>query len=100
MAELKKKAARGEIPVSTERFSVRILIAFLKCVTCINPSLKLKKIPDPKSRIIANEKLPRMGMSAYHAKFVGKSHKKIRQGSDKTKDTVDSFKYSFHTLPS
>ena len=44
-------------------------------MTCINPNLKLKKIPDPKSRMIANEKLPRTGMFAYHAKFVGKSHK-------------------------
>ena len=80
MAELRKNAASGDMPVSTERFSVKILMAFLKCVTCINPSLKLKKMPDPKSRIMANEKLPRMGMFAYHAKLVGKSHKKSDRG--------------------
>ena len=31
IAELKKNAAKGEIPVSTARFSVKIPIPFLKC---------------------------------------------------------------------
>ena len=30
--------------------------------------------------MMANEKLPRMGMDEYHSKFVGKSHKKSDNG--------------------
>ena len=85
IAELKRNAARGEIPVSTLRFSAMIAIPFLKWVTCIKPNLKLKKIPDPTNKIIAKEKLPKTGIFAYHSKFVGKSQRKSDNGPIKEK---------------
>jgi hypothetical protein len=58
---------------------------FLKPLTCTKPSLKLKYRPEPNSRIMAKEKFPRTGIFAYHAKFVGKSHRKSDRGPMKEK---------------
>ena len=41
---------------------VMILIPFRKPVTCINPKRKLKYIPEPNKRIMAKEKLPKIGI--------------------------------------
>ena len=46
----------------------------------MNPSLKLKKIPDPRSSMIAKDMFPRIGMLLYQSKFVGKSHRKSDSG--------------------
>lgn len=46
----------------------------------MNPILKLKKIPDPRSSMIAKDMFPRMGMLLYQSKFVGKSHRKSDSG--------------------
>ena len=46
----------------------------------MNPSLKLKKIPEPTNKIIAKEKFPNIGIFAYHSKLVGKSQRKSDNG--------------------
>ena len=63
----------------------------------MNPILKLKKIPDPRSSMIAKDMFPRMGMLLYQSKFVGKSHRKSDSGPDKAEHSVDRLKHSLHS---
>ena len=42
----------------------------------MNRSLQVKKMPDPKSRMMAREKFPRTGMELYQEKLAGKSQNK------------------------
>ena len=42
-------------------------------------------MPEPTSKMIAKEKLPKIGMDAYHFMLVGKSHRKSDKGPIKLK---------------
>ena len=51
----------------------------------MNPIRKLKKMPEPSSKMIAKEKFPRSGIREYHSKLVGKSHRRSDSGPTNAK---------------
>ena len=100
MAELKKKAAKGEMPISVCFLCAMVNRPRLNSVICTKPRRRLKYTPEPIKRIMAKEKFPKIGIEAYHFMFVGKSHKKSDKGPMKLKIPLIAAKIASIKYPS